>query len=44
MSKRSMKNWKHWRGRAYQHKTEYNNIWIAELNKKKHEQSKERSN
>ena len=32
-SKRSMKNWKHWRGSAHQHKTEHKNIWTAELMK-----------
>ena len=33
MSKRSIKYWKHWRGSDYQHKTEYKNIWTAELMK-----------
>ena len=33
MSKRSMKNWKHWRGSVHQHKTEHKNIWTAELMK-----------
>ena len=33
LSKRSIKNWKHWRGSAHQHKTKHKNIWIVELMK-----------
>ena len=33
VSKRSIKNWIHWRGSVHQHKTKHKNIWAVELMK-----------